>query len=203
MTLIDERIGAILASLGQQGYLDNAVVLFCSDHGDCLGEHGLIQKWAPYDCITRTPLIAWSPQGLRAGAGATVDGLCQLFDVGPTILDLAGCATPKTYEARSLLPAIEGKPWQARDTVYCEQAGDTNLTGCELVTMVRTRNWKLVHYKDKAYGQLFDLAADPAETNNRWADPDCAGMRQQLLDNLREWLIQSNYVTRDYQAQAR
>ena len=114
----------------------HAVVLFCSDHGDCLGEHGLIQKWAPYDCITRTPLIAWSRQGLGAGAGATVEGLCQLFDVGPTILDLAGCATPKTYEARSLYP-------------------------------------------------------------------DCAGMRQQLLDNLREWLLQSNYVTRDYQAQAR
>ena len=203
MTLIDERIGAILASLDARGYLENAVVLFCSDHGDCLGEHGLVQKWAMYDCITRSPLIAWSKQGLGAGAGRKVDGLCQLFDVGPTILELAGCAVPASFEARSLLPALKGEAWTARDTVYCEQAGDTNLTGAELITMVRTGSWKLVHYKGEPYGQLFDLASDPGETRDRWHDPACDAIRRQLLDNLRDWLMQSNFVTRDYQALAR
>lgn len=70
----------------------NAVVLFTSDHGVCLGQHGLVQKWAMYDCITRVPLIAWSPQ--RFGASRRVDGLCQLFGLGPTILELAEVPVP-------------------------------------------------------------------------------------------------------------
>lgn len=201
MTLIDERIGAILQSLQAQGYLDNAVVLFTSDHGDCLGQHGLVQKWAMYDCITRVPLIAWSPQ--RFGAGRREGGLCQLFDLGPTILELAGVAVPEMFEARSLLPALEGRPWTARTHVYCEQAGDFNLTGAEMTTMVRTERWKLVHYKDKPYGQLFDLDNDPGEVRDLWHDAAHAQTRRQLLDDLREWLIESNYSTREHMAALR
>lgn len=203
MTLIDERIGAILAALDAKGYLENALVLFTSDHGDCLGEHGLVQKWAMYDCVTRVPLVAWSKHGLGAGRGRQIDGLCQLFDLAPTILERAGCEVPATFEARSLNPALNGDDWAPRATVYCEQAGDTNLTGSELITMVRTDQWKLVHYKGEPYGQLFDLVTDPGETNDRWNDPVCAPIRQSLLDNLRDWLIQSNYATRDHMAAAR
>jgi arylsulfatase A-like enzyme len=203
VSMIDERIGALLTSLDARGYLDNAVVFFCSDHGDCLGEHGLVQKWAMYDCVTRTPLVAWSKKGLGAGRGAKVDGLCQLFDLAPAILELAGIEVPADFEATSVLPAIEGRPWTARSQVYCEQAGDTNLTGAEFVTMVRDRHWKLVHYKGESYGQLFDLDADPGEVRNLWDDPKCQAVRQQLLDTLRDWLIESNYSTRDHAAASR
>lgn len=198
VTMIDERIGAIMTALEEGGYLDNAVVLFCSDHGDALGDHGLIQKWSMYECITRTPVIAWSPG--RFEAGRRVDGLCQLFDLGPTILELAGCEVPPSFEARSLLPALEGRDWQPRTHVFAEQAGDTNLTGAELITMVRDNRHKLVHFKGESYGQLFDLESDPGELHNLWNDPAHAGTKQALLDALREWLIESHYHTRDWAA---
>ncbi len=198
VTMIDEKIGELLEALRKQGYLENAVVLFFSDHGDCMGDHGLIQKWSMYEAVTRTPVIAWAPGRFRAGA--TVDGLCQLFDLAPTILELAGCTVPESFEARTLLPALEGRDWQPREHVFCEQAGDVNLTGTEFITMVRGARHKLVHFKGAPYGQLFDLESDPAEVVDRWDDPALAGEKQALLDVLRDWLIESNYRTRDWMA---
>ena len=198
VTMIDEKIGELLESLRMQGYLDNAVVLFFSDHGDCMGDHGLIQKWSMYEAVTRTPVIAWAPG--RFAAGRRIDGLCQLFDLAPTILELGGCSIPKSFEARTLLPALEGRDWQPRDHVFCEQAGDVNLTGTEFITMVRSATKKLVHFKGADYGQLFDLEADPGEVINRWDDPAMRDSRDDLLAVLRDWLIESNYHTRDWMA---
>jgi arylsulfatase len=204
VALIDEKIGELLRALEARGYLDDAVVIFTSDHGDCMGDHGLIQKWAMYDVVTRVPLVAWSSAG-RVTKGRTVDGLCQLFDLGPTILELAGVEVPKDFEARSLSPALEGKDWEPRTYVYCEQAGDTNLTGAEFITMVRSNRWKLVHFKGLERGQLFDLANDPREVKDLWlsSDPRHQAAKRDLLDNIRDWLIESNYRTRDWMAEAR
>jgi arylsulfatase len=60
VTLIDEKVGELLEALKERGYLDDAIVIFTSDHGECLGEHGLIQKWSMYDIVTRVPTIIWS-----------------------------------------------------------------------------------------------------------------------------------------------
>lgn len=98
-----------------------------------------------------------------------------------------------------MLPVLEGKPWTARSHEYCEQAGDTNLTGADMETMVRTERWRLVHYKGKPYGQLFDLDQDPDEVRDLWHEP----AHQRLLDDLREWLIESNYSTREYMSASR
>lgn len=201
VTMIDEKIGELLEALRAKGYLDDAVVFFFSDHGDCMGDHGLIQKWAMYDAITRTPVIAWAPG--RFPAGTKVEGLCQLFDLAPAILELAGSDVPESFEARSVLPALEGKTWSPRAHVFCEQAGDVNLTGAEFVTMVRSRTHKLVHFKGEAYGQLFDLERDPGEVRDLWDDPAHAHVRRELLDVLRDWLIESNYRTRDWMAEFR
>ncbi|MCJ7737708.1 MAG: DUF4976 domain-containing protein, partial [Anaerolineae bacterium] len=102
-----------------------------------------------------------------------------------------------TYEAESLLAALEGDAWQGRDTVYAEHGRDGILRETEFMTMVRSKDWKLVHFVDEPFGQLFDLRHDPAEVRNRWDEPGCAGQRQELLDNLREWRIRSAYRTRD------
>ena len=75
VTMIDEKVGKILQSLDAKGYLDNAVVIFTSDHGDALGDHGHSQKWTMYDVITRVPLVVWAPG--RFDGGLTVDGLCS------------------------------------------------------------------------------------------------------------------------------
>lgn len=199
--MIDTKIGELLAALKARGYLDNAVVVFASDHGDCMGDHGQIQKWSMYEEVTRVPLVAWSPG--RIPADRRVDDLCQLFDLGPALLELAGCEVPAGFEAQSLLPAMEGRDWTPRSHVFCEQAGDVNLTGASFITMVRSATHKLVHFKGIEEGQLFDLAADPGETNTFWDSPCHAAIKDEMLGVLRDWLIESNVRTRDWAANAR
>ena len=194
VTMIDEKIGEILGALDAKGYLDDAVVIFTSDHGDALGDHGHSQKWTMYDIITRTPTIVWSPG--RFNGGHVVDGLCSMMDLGPTILELAGVPVPETFEAQSLLPALNNDPWEARDYVFAEHGRDGILQGTAFMTMVRSREWKLVHFIDGPYGQLFDLVNDPRETINLWDNPNYIDKKRELLNVLREWRMQSGYHTR-------
>jgi arylsulfatase A-like enzyme len=143
-----------------------------------------------YDTITRTPVIVWAPG--RFAAGRKVDALVQQFDLGPTILELAGVPVPKSFEARSLMPFLrEETDAQGREYVYAEQVRDGILTGAEMMTMVRSKDWKLVHYLGKDDGELYDLRADPGEHVNLWGDPAHAAKQAELLDVLRDWLIRS------------
>jgi len=196
MTMIDDKIREILDALEEQGYLENTVVIFTSDHGDCLGDHGHIQKWTMYDAITRVPMIAWAPG--RVPGGRTLDALCQQMDIGPALLELAGTPCPETMEAKSLLPALRGESWIGRSHVFAEQARDGILQTTDFMTMVRSPEWKLVHFLDEPFGQLFHLADDPGEVRNLWDDPSAAADKEALLDALREWRIRSQYRTRDW-----
>ncbi len=196
VTMIDEKIGAILQALDDRGYLDNAVVIFTSDHGDALGDHGHSQKWTMYDVITRTPTIVWSPG--RFEGGRRVDALCQMMDIGPTILELAGVPIPSSMEAISLGPALRGEAWEGRPYVFAEHGRDGILRETEFMTMVRSRDWKLVHFLDAPEGQLFDLAHDPDEQHNLWDEPTADEKRRDLLGVLREWRIRSAYHTRGW-----
>ena len=201
VTMIDHQIGKILQTLEHQGYLDNSVVIFTSDHGDCLGDHGHSQKWTMYDIITRVPTIVWSPS--RFEGGQTIDGLCQQMDLGPAILELAGADVPTTIEAKSILPALAGQKWTAREYVFAEHGKDGILQGTEFMSMVRSQDWKLVHFLDQPDGQLFDLKADPAEINNLWSHSQFSYKRQELLNVLREWRIRSQYETSGWAAEWR
>jgi arylsulfatase A-like enzyme len=194
--MIDEKVGQILTALHNRGYLENAVVIFTSDHGDALSDHGHSQKWTMYDIITRVPLIVWAPE--RFAGGRELDGLCQQMDVGAAVLDLAGVDKPAALEAESLLPALEGASWDGRPYVFSEHCRDGILQETEYMTMVRTRQWKLVHFLDEPFGQLFDLENDPGERHNLWDDPSAADIKRELLDVLREWRIRSQYHTRDW-----
>ena len=201
VTMIDEKVNEILQALEQRGYLENAVVIFTSDHGDCLTDHGHSQKWTMYDAITRVPMIVWSPE--RFQGGRRVDELCQQMDIGPAILELAGTEPPAVLEARSLLPALQGEAIDGRSYVFAEQAKDGILTGTEFMTMVRCRDWKLVHFLDQPYGQLFDLNSDPHEVHNLWDVPSAAEQKLAMLAELREWRIRSQYETSDWPAEWR
>ena len=201
VTMIDDKIGQILNALDQQGYLDNSVVIFTSDHGDCLGDHGHSQKWTMYDIITRAPTIVWSPG--RFQAGVTIDDLCQQMDLGPAILELAGAEVPETMEAKSILPLLRGEGWSSRDYVFAEHSRDGILQGTEFMSMVRSLDWKLVHFLDQPDGQLFDLTADPDEINNLWHQAEFADKKQELMAVLREWHIRSQYQTAGWAAEWR
>jgi arylsulfatase A-like enzyme len=202
VTMIDEKVGEIMEALQRNGYLDDSIVIFTSDHGDCLTDHGHSQKWTMYEQITRVPLIIWAPG--RFGDPRQIEGLVQQMDLGPTILDWAGLETPSDWEARSLSPALQGADdFPGRDFVYCEQARDGVLTGCDFMTMVRSRDHKLVHFLDEPNGQLFDLVRDPDELVNLWDDPAAAQVKQVLLGELREWRIRSGLHTKDWSSEWR
>lgn len=198
VTMIDEKIGQILQALEAKGYLEDAVVIFTSDHGDCLGDHGETQKWSMYDIITRIPLIVWAPG--RYESGRTCDQLVQQMDIATVILELAGAERLEPWEAISLAPMLEGKAdAPGREYVFAEESGDSHRPTADLATMVRSKTFKLVHYlgqpeadQGRPKGELYDLVSDPEETHNLWADPAHEAKRREMLDVLREWMIESN-----------
>jgi arylsulfatase len=197
ITLIDEKIGEIMDALDERGTLENTVIIFTSDHGDCLTDHGHSQKWTMYDTITRVPCLVWGKG--RFAPGKRFDGLCQWMDLGPTILELAGVERPEWMEANSLLPALtRNDQVEGREYVFAEHGRDGILNGTAFMTMVRSRSWKLVHFIDHPDGQLFDLQNDPREENNLWDQPEHNVQKQNLLEVLRQWLIQSHYQTRKW-----
>jgi arylsulfatase len=209
VTMIDEKVGEIIEALERNGYLDDSIIIFTSDHGDCLSDHGQSQKWTMYEQITRVPMIIWAPG--RFGSARTIEALVQQMDIGPTILEWAGLPVPEDWEAESLSPALNpdaavpdpmasnrSAPFTGRPYVYCEQVGDGVLTGCQFMTMVRDRTHKLVHFLDEPHGQLFDLVQDPDEVTNLWNRPEAAEHQQRLLTELREWRIRSGVRTKDW-----
>ena len=194
VTMIDEKVGQILQSLDDKGYLEDAIVIFTSDHGDCLGDHGETQKWSMYDAVTHVPLIVWAPG--RFAGGRDCDQLVQQMDLATAILDIAGAERLEPWEAISLQPMLEGDADAlGREYVFAEESGDMYRPAADLATMVRSNEWKLVHYVGQPDGEMYDLQADPGEVHNLWDDPAYADQRQHLLGVLREWIIESNLRT--------
>ncbi len=190
VSLIDAQIGAIRATLEEKDLLDDTVIIITSDHGDTLTDHFSSQKWTMYDSVTRVPAIVWAPD--EFDGGRRVEDLVQWFDLGATVLDIAGAAADGTGEAETLLPALRGDPFAGRQYVFSEH-GREDVMGLHChITMVRSADWKLVHFLDQPGGQLFDLQADPDECANLWEDPAHAAVRVQLMDVLGNWLIKSS-----------
>ena len=191
VTLIDEQIGGILDVLGRKGYLEDSIVIFTSDHGDCLGDHGHIQKWTMYDIVTRVPTVVRAPG--RIARGRRVSELIQQMDLAPMLFELAGVAPPPAGPAISALPLArddsKGRDGLGREVVFAEHSADNILREVGLVTMVRTESWKLVHYLDQPWGELYDLRDDPGEVRNLWSVPKHKHIKSELLDILREWRI--------------
>lgn len=191
VTQIDEQLGLIMDALGARGVLDDTVIIFTSDHGDCLGDHGHSQKWTMYESSVRVPAIVW---GEGIVAGQRIDALTAMMDLGPTVLELAGLEVPHWMEAQSLLPALRGEPWPGREQVFAEHARDMILTGTELMTMVRDDRWKYVEFVDSDQGQLFDLAADPDELRTLWdapADSEAGRAKARLAAVISRWRARS------------
>ena len=210
VTMIDQQVGEILEALETQGYLDNAVVIFTSDHGDCLTDHGHSQKWTMYEQVTRVPLIAWSTNGRFGKGGRQVDDLVSLFDIGPAVLELAGCEVPEHFAARSLLPALEGDPdWIGREFVFSEHPRDGNFTTADYQVMVRSEKWKLVQItgsdalEGETEGLLFDLVSDPGEQRNLWGNPVHSKTQQGLLEALLNWRVETGRQSAGWSAASR
>lgn len=186
VTMIDDKVGEIMAALDRKGYLDDALVVFTSDHGDALGDHGHIQKWTMYDCAVKVPLILWSRNRVQPRRCAS---LVQLMDVAPTILAAAGLAPPPSFEARSLWPILDGEADAIRTEVWSELARDHIQTGAEYIVMRRDARWKIVYYLGEDRGELYDLQADPGELHNLWTSPEHRGLKDSLVHEVLVWQL--------------
>ena len=180
--LVDDQLGRILAALEESGQRDNTVVIFTSDHGEMLGDHGLIQKGCRfYEGLVRVPLIfSWPavfPAGLRS------DGLVELLDKAPTLLELAGLGVPERMQGRSLLPILKGAadPAVHRDSVRCEYYNALEMPNRSFATMYRDECYKLVIYHGHDCGELYDLQEDPEEFENMWDEPEAQPLVLELL----------------------
>ena len=180
--LIDEQLGRILDTLAETGQRENTVIIFTSDHGETLGDHGLIQKGCRfYEGLVRVPLIfAWQGQ---FASGLRSDALVELVDKAPTLLELAGLTVPEGVHGRSLLPILQGKadPDHHRDFVRCEYYDAVDLPDHSLATMYRDERYKLVVYHGHDEGELYDLIDDPNEFNNLWHASSKQEVKMELL----------------------
>lgn len=189
VTMIDEIVGKVRDALRERGVEDNTVIIFSSDHGDCLNDHGHSQKWTMYEHSVRVPAIVYDP---RVPGQGRVDDLVSLIDLAPTILELAGLTPPDWMEARSLKGYLDGtQDAPVREEVYSELARDMIQDASAFMTMIRRDRFKLVYFLDSEEGQLFDLESDPDELTNLWDDPGHAGIRHDLTLRLLNWRIES------------
>ena len=180
--LIDEQFGRLLDALDRTGQRDNTIVIFMSDHGEALGDHGLTHKGCRFfDGLTRVPLI-WSWPG-RFRSGLRSDALVELIDIAPTLLELTGLPVPERMQGRSLLPILTGTapPDHHRDFVRCEYYDALDEPHRSLATMYRDQRWKLNVYLDAELGELYDLAQDPYEFDNLWDSPAHHAIKTELL----------------------
>lgn len=183
ITLIDEQIGVILDALERRGYLENSIVIFTSDHGDCLGEHGHIQKWTMYDSVVRVPMIV---RASELPSGECCEALLQQMDIIPMMFELAGVLLSETCSALSALPVVRGEH-PGREHVFAEHSRDNILKAVDMMQMIRSKEWKLVDYDRGSVGELYNLSVDPKETNNLWSDPKHQHKKAELLAILNEW----------------
>jgi len=177
VSFMDREIGRILDCLDRLGLAENTLVVFTTDHGHFLGQHGLVAKGAfHYEDLLRLPFLVRWPG--RVPAGRTCDALQSLVDLAPTFLAAAGLPVPGAMQGVNQLPVWQGTLEAARDHVIVENRHQP--TAVHLRTYI-DRRYKITVYRDQPYGELFDLEEDPGEVRNLWDDPAAAPLKLQLL----------------------
>ena len=183
--LIDTKFGLILDALEARGDLDNTIIVFMSDHGELLGDHGLMYKGCRFfEGLVHVPMIVAGP-GVVAGQRS--EALVELVDIAPTLLELSGQPIPASMQGRSLAPILTGisaDPHAHKETVLCDfndSVGYSPVPHDTHATMTFDGRYKLVIYHSHGIGELFDLRDDPGEFDNHFFDPAWRELRDRLV----------------------
>lgn len=180
--LIDDQLERIVRHLDETGQRERTIIVFTSDHGEALGDHGLIQKGCRfYEGLVRVPLIFNCPG--RIQEGLVNDALVELTDKAPTLLDLCGMDVPDHMHGKSLRPILEGNSDgnNHREFVRSEYYDALDHAEGTLATMYRDRRYKIVNYHQHAFGELYDLEVDPWEFENLWDSDSHADVKARLM----------------------
>jgi arylsulfatase A-like enzyme len=159
ITHLDREIGRIVRALKDAGKYENTIIVFSSDHGLALGSHGLMGKQNVYEDGLKPPLLFCGPGIPKGSSGA----FAYLYDVFPTVCDLAGVPVPDGIDGKSLASVIRGRTERVRDAVFLAYRNNQR--------SARVGDWKLIRYPVINRSQLFNLKEDPDETKDLAADP--------------------------------
>lgn len=180
---VDESVGQVLNFLRENGLEENTVVIYTSDQGFFLGEHGLFDKRFMYEEAMRTPLLIRYPREIAEKS--QTEKLVQNLDIAPTLLDVAGIAIPETMQGESLRKIWNKEDSEWRDAIYYHYYekgfGATPHYG------IRTSRYKLIHFYDTLDSwELYDLETDPNEMKNLYNEPACEPLVNELESKLAE-----------------
>jgi len=185
ITLIDEGIGKMLQALEAAGTLEDTLIVFTSDHGDALGDHGLSYKGFFYDCMVHVPLLIRGP-GVPAGQRSPA--LVSTLDLVPLFYRACDAPLPQTLQGEDITPLFANPASSIRNAAFSEIQGRT---------MVLTGDYKYVHYADGS-AELYDVAADPQELTNLASDPQ----HRDAEHHLRGLLVEHSLANLPLQARA-
>lgn len=185
IAMIDERIGRVLSALERTGLADHTVVAFTSDHGDFMGDHGLMLK-APihYDGLIRVPFIWSDPQQYNV---ATSTELAGTVDIAATVLNRAGVPPVNGMQGRNLFPSRPRELPAAPDCMLIEDETQSAYCGFKHPVRARTlvtQHWRLTIYRETEWGEMYELTKDPAEERNLWNTQVNRRAQRDLLEML-------------------
>jgi arylsulfatase A-like enzyme len=190
---VDDNVGRVLDYLDQNKLADNTLVIYTSDQGFFLGDHGLYDKRFMYEESLKMPFIArWPAGGIKSGT--TSDAMAINTDFAPTFLAAAGLPTPPDMQGRSLLPILKGeRPADWRTSMYYRYYHDPGDHKTAAHLGVRTETHKLIHFWKQDQWELYDLVKDPDELHNVYADP----AQQETVQKLKDELARLKRETKD------
>jgi arylsulfatase A-like enzyme len=181
---VDRSVGQILDELKAANLAENTLVIYSSDQGFFLGEHGWYDKRFAYEESARMPfLLSWPG---KVAAGTRIPALTQNTDFLPTFLDLAGLPVPPEVHGVSLVPLLEGAQTELRDATYTHFYEDTGEHHAAAYVAIRTKTHKLIHYYDRGFTELFDLVKDPSEMRSVAEVASYQPLRQAMEKRLAE-----------------
>lgn len=186
---VDENMARVLAKLDELGLDDNTLVVYSSDQGFYLGDHGWYDKRWMYDESLRMPLIMKMPGVIPAGLKC--DALVQNLDYAPTFLDLCGVDIPDDMQGQSLLPFLKGdKPAEWRDSIYYRFYEFPSVHMVAHHRGVRNDRYKLIHFYEFDEWEFYDLETDPDELTNQYNNKEYAAAIATMRDELERLRVQ-------------
>ena len=201
ITLVDGMVGKIIAALDRAGIADNTVLVFTSEHGDMMGDHGMLEKRAFYEEASRVPLLIRVPW--LSNERRDIHGSIGQVDLVPTLLDLLGDPVPDHLQGKSQRPVMEGNETLDGNDVFIQWNGISNekhdrFLGSDAINNMLSLPWRSIvssRWKLNLCAtdqcELFDLSTDPFEMNNLFNDPAQKDRIRDMAARVRKWQLET------------